>query len=824
MTGFPNYFRGPRLEKLYFTSFNDPNAEFSALQNGAIDVMDWPLTTSQINKLDVSHPNPAYQINFTHHGGGVQVIFDAGRYPSNYTSYRQAFAYMIDRDDVITTALQGLGGKPSDLLSPAWPTAWHVPGGIGYDINLALANQTLYKDGWRYSCRINSSSTGCGGSPDGLGGFWYHTPNGANIAGKRLDPSTTIFYARQDDPNRLYLGLQVATMQGATKSTYHFDRLFTVNPVTSYVTTRTVYRSPTSSGGYTSNNCNGVGYPCFTAYTQGLSLSTSDPDWLYYSFGPDYLDVPFQNFGHYVNATVNNLLKSMFMDPVLNNTKVQLVNRMIMQNAWYDPIYYNDLFFGLTSRVTGHHTAQNSVINGGYSGAFGFGAWQSYLRGHLKGRTFGGSLRTGIYNPISELNIFNPNSDWIYDAIVYNRLYDSLLNFNPDTGGLIAGLASNYSVATFTGPVYNSRFQSGTPGWATSSLAPYWTHTGSATHIVSGEKISYTLLSNATWHDGSTITPNDLVWNIVTDASDANNLLSSAFGSLDDANVTGNTVNLYFNSTNFDLLLVSGAYLAIAPPLPWIHHSSTWAGTAGVLSGISLSTKASLNLSAAGGLNMLDGSGPFKFDTSSNDPFTLGSTFDLLANNNWYYRDSAKATYDTGIVDMTAYANSALISPASLNVRVALVNGNNSKGLFFSGGDYRPDPTTRSDTVSGATVLAQVYEKPSLSTTLSYNFTSGLWEGMLTGIICSGNLTCIYHVQITATTAKSTTTYGPSGSLQASATGISWEGDPVHTAFRVTAASSTPFTPQHTLIASLLIIATTVLIQRTKKGTKNLFR
>jgi hypothetical protein len=787
----PIYYKAPRLQKVYFTAFNDPTSEFSALQGGSLDAMEWPLTQSQLTTVQ---GNNKYQANLSNDLGSVQVVFDAGRFPSNDTAFRQALSLMIDRQDVVTTSLQGLGGKMPDQLTPSWPSGYHVPGGFNWDLNLAQANATLFAGGFRYT----------GGS----GGHWYNIVNATN----QVNPATTIFYSRSDDPHRLYIGIQVATMQGATKSTYHFDRLFTVNPVTSYVTTRTAYKAATSSGGYNSNNCNGTGFPCFTAYTQGLSFGIPDPAYLFFSFGPVYLDVPYQNFGHWDNSTIFTDVTTMYNNPTISNAQVQTVNKEVTQQAFWDPIYYQQDWNGISTRVTGHDSAQNSAIP---DGSFFFNNQYSYWRSHLKGRLYGGSLRIGIYNPQTQYNIFNQDSNWVYDAIVYNRIYDSLLNFNYDTGLWMAGLATDYSVSTFTAPIYSSKFQSGTPSWATTSAAPYWAHNTTTTHIVSGEKISFTLLTNATWHDGSTITPNDVIWNTVVDAMDANNLLTTPYSTLDDVNATGNTVNLYFNSTGFDLL-TGTALNPVAPPLPWIHHSTTWVGTAGALSTISLASKASLNLSAAGGLNLLDGSGSMKFDTATTgDPFTVGSTFDLVANNNWYYRDPNQATYATGIADLTAYPSTPISIGTTIPVSIALVNGNNAKGDVFSGGNFVTDPTTTSDTTTGATVTAIVYENPSDTVTLTLS--SGLYSGALptTGLLAGKT----YHVQITATKAGSIpTTYGPAGSSAASAVGISWEGDPVNTAF--TTMTATPVFSPFLLFAGLVTVLAAVPIAKRARQIK----
>lgn len=758
-TGFPNYFQGPRLAKLYFTTFNDESSEFMALGSGSIDAMDVPLSDNQLN---TAQSNNKLQANLSNDLGMTNVVFNVGRFPSNSTAFRQALSMMIDRQDVVTTALAGLGNKMPDQLTPSWPSAYHVIGGYNWDINLAQANTTLYSGGFHFN---------------GTGNYWYNIANSSN----HISPATTILYTRNDDGRLLYIGVQLSTMQGATKSTYHFDRLFTVDPVTSYVTTRTVYEAPTSLGGYASNNCNGTGFPCFTAYTQALGFSSPDISWFSFTFSadPSILDKPFYNFGHWVNTTINNLVNSWYLSPTRNDAQTREINLMVTQQAWWDPIFYYQDWTAMSERLTGHLTAQNSYVP---KGSFVYNNAYSYWRVHLKGRTYGGSLRVGIYNPINSLNIFGYDSYRAFDHIILERIYDPLLNYNFDTAGFIPGLALTINTTTLT----NLNLPTGIDHshWQPSSTPPYWTTLGgSRTTISTGIRVDFKLYSNRSWHDGSPITANDILWNIITDTMDPNSILQPSFAHLADANVTApHTVSLWFNSTSWDLANLA-AGTPMAPPLPWIHAKGTWVGSDGRVSSLSVTSKAALNLTA-GAMNLLDGSGPFKFDpATTGDPFTVGSSFDLLANDGWVHIDPAKASYDTGLVDLSPmqYVTVGGCGTNSLHLTVAVVNATNSKGLIFANYDYQPDPSIISDTITGAIVTASQYGVPTSKVNLAYNPSTRLWEGLLP-ISYTG--TSYYSYQITATTAHSSTTYGPAGSSQASAVGISWEGDPVHTRFQ----------------------------------------
>ncbi len=792
-TGFPSYFQGPRLAKLYFTTFNDQPSEFAALQSGSIDAMDAPLS---YNQLSTAQSNNKLQANLSNNLGITNVAFNMGRFPSNSTAFRQALSLMIDRQDVVTTTLLGLGNKMPDQLTPSWPDAYHIPGGFQWNINLAQANATLHSGGFRFN---------------GTGNYWYNIANSSN----HINPAATIFYTRSDDSRLHYIGAQVSLMQGATKSTYHFDRLFSVISVTSFVAAQTVNNAPISSGGYNSNNCNGSGYPCFTAYTQTIGFGFPDISWFWYSFSadPSVLDKPYFNFGHWVNSTINNLVNSWYLSPIRNDTQTQEINRMVTQQAWWDPLFFYQDYTAMSERVTGHLTAQNSRVP---EGSFAYGNAYSYWRVHLKGRTYGGSVRVGIYNPINALNIFRVTSNWAFDQIVLQRIYDPLLNFDFDTGGLIPGLASSVNTSTLTNPNLPTGFDHS--HWQPTSTSPYWTELGGPrTTIPSGIKVDFKLYTNATWHDGSSITANDILWNIITDAMDPNSILQPNFAHLADANVTAPyTVSLWFNSTTWNLAnVVAGT--PMAPPIPWIHAKGTWVGSDGRVSSIQVSSKASLNLTA-GTRNLLDGSGSFKFDqNTAGDPFTVGSKFDLLANNDWIHSDSAKAMYDTGIVVVSPYLPTTvnLCSVDYIHLRVAIVNSSDAKGLLYSTtvNDYVPDPTISSDTNS---VAAVIIENPADNNRLTYNSSSQLYEGNLPVTGLGG----LIHVQITATTNHSSTIYGPNSSSQASAVGVSWEGDGIHTAIFVPLAGCLPISPQTLSLASIITISASAIVFKESRRTK----
>lgn len=670
---YPNVYRGPHVNEYYITPYLNPTNEFTDLKGGAIDAMEWPLTSSQYFG-SVSTPGISTDARYYHNQSSdlsvQQVIFDNGRFPSNHTEWRIAASMMIDVAGLVTTQLGGLGDVMPDQLTPAWPTAMHnttsgyTPSTVfPYDDTGSAVVSYLNSHGWHY---LPCSDLGFSA--------WNYTGVGVDH-NKCVNPADTFFYTRSDDPNRFAIGTQVSIYQGryGYSSGKHLDLLFTVKGIVSHISSVSVYSAPDCTGtqgspllGPSATNYPGLGYgdncgngnPAFTMYTQGLSFTTPDPSWMYLTFGQDaaLLDVDGFNFGHYTNTTLGTYTANSFATncpaPIgfstpcpVRDKSAAAANGLITALAYFAPMYYQKDTNAGSDRVVG--TVGGDLTGGPFSpgGIFYFNNWEAYNNAHIAGRTYGGSLRVGDYDLPTQLNPTNIHATWVYEAQIFAQIFGSLMYYDYGTSSLIPGIASNMSVTTLPiGSLLNAPIADGFTGatngcWSTSASAPYWTkgvcaYTANPTQAM---RIDFGIPNNETFTDGSKIDINSLIWNAITDADPSGhfaNLLQFNYAKLSDANATSDStchllastcLTLWYNTVSYDWPLFS-ALNYVLPPTPWIaavtRQLGAWAGSTGQIDAhnaaacgtqCSLVNKASLRL-GDGGSNMLDSSGPFAFD------------------------------------------------------------------------------------------------------------------------------------------------------------------------------------------------------------------
>lgn len=163
----PNYFRAaeglPRFETLLFLVMKDAASGVSALVSGQCDVLDSSLklesemslltelqrseqarletaTTPLLERVDFGMKPASYDDSYSPGTGDRPDLFGDVR-------TRQAFAYCMDRQKVVTTVLSGLSQVPDSFVSPQHPLANTSVQKYAFDMG---AGQTLLDQvGWR---------------------------------------------------------------------------------------------------------------------------------------------------------------------------------------------------------------------------------------------------------------------------------------------------------------------------------------------------------------------------------------------------------------------------------------------------------------------------------------------------------------------------------------------------------------------------------------------------------------------------------------------------------------------------------------------------
>ncbi len=160
---------GPGPGTLQIHEYNDVNAEAAAFEAGTLDLMDFPPPSSYISSwtsqggiVETGKAGLSKALQF----GMWQVDINNWNYPTNDRSLRQALGYLIDRQRVINSFLEGLALPNCAGAGP------HQPGTLscsqlGYptaygDFNPAKALQVLNENGW-----LDANSNGILEAPNG---------------------------------------------------------------------------------------------------------------------------------------------------------------------------------------------------------------------------------------------------------------------------------------------------------------------------------------------------------------------------------------------------------------------------------------------------------------------------------------------------------------------------------------------------------------------------------------------------------------------------------------------------------------------------------
>lgn len=117
------YAEGPYLARTAFSLYGDQAAAMLALTDGEIDYWVNPLGVSPgLREQGLASENLAVTVNPTN--GFRYIAFNMRKSPGKYQGYRQAVAYMIDKEFLTKNVLQGVA-FPLYVLVPEGNQAWY---------------------------------------------------------------------------------------------------------------------------------------------------------------------------------------------------------------------------------------------------------------------------------------------------------------------------------------------------------------------------------------------------------------------------------------------------------------------------------------------------------------------------------------------------------------------------------------------------------------------------------------------------------------------------------------------------------------------------
>jgi len=146
LQGNPNYWDGPtKISSLRVRVISDANAMQAELQSGRVDVAPLPtsLSPDSIKALG-SDPNLTVQ---QFEGSNLNLLtFNTQEPPLDNVKVRQAIAYAIDRESMISALLQGQGKIAHSILPES---SWAYTPGQTYHYDPATANKLLDEAGFK---------------------------------------------------------------------------------------------------------------------------------------------------------------------------------------------------------------------------------------------------------------------------------------------------------------------------------------------------------------------------------------------------------------------------------------------------------------------------------------------------------------------------------------------------------------------------------------------------------------------------------------------------------------------------------------------------
>jgi hypothetical protein len=202
--------RGPRTEELIMQFYANVSTAYHALVAGDVDVVGSELPQSLYVEA-TANPNIALapvddmgMYEFDLHNNYSIHSYPGIRSPTSYTAFRQALAFLVDKDRIVNEFCGGLAvrmDQPIPAPAHGWMNQSYTGVNYPYPYDPAAASALLDANGWAE-----------GGTPNPYydAAFPGSTPNlrtyppGHETAGADIDP--LIFYIRSDDPRRLQAG------------------------------------------------------------------------------------------------------------------------------------------------------------------------------------------------------------------------------------------------------------------------------------------------------------------------------------------------------------------------------------------------------------------------------------------------------------------------------------------------------------------------------------------------------------------------------------------------------------------------------------------
>jgi len=383
---------GPYVDKIVFNVIAEADQSIISLLNNEIDLIGGKVDPRYLEQL--YETEDVEVVNTLRNGYGYCTI-NCAKNPFNYTSFRRALAFALDKEAISDDCWAGLS-QPQDSCVTAvnpWSIEGHLPYTY-YEANVALGNEILDAAGFDI---------------DPATGF-------------RTDPHGNPFDVLVECGHGSEIAMEVGVKIAEALNALNIDAVSVPTDFYEYL-----------------NRLNYHGD--YDIIFLGATFGSFDVDWLAYEYWSEYADVPYFNSPNFRNASYDS-----WRDQLLHSTDYDEVYEAAieMQRVWVyqcpEIICYENAFLSAyrTDKFEG-------FVNGVSGGIPGF--WTNY-KVHLKnslGGPFGGTLRMSINYDINSFNLMLAGT--VVSGSILGLLYDSLLT-RDHNGNEIPWLAESWSSKT----------------------------------------------------------------------------------------------------------------------------------------------------------------------------------------------------------------------------------------------------------------------------------------------------------------------------------------------------------------------------------------
>ena len=374
--------QGPRIDYLNILIYKNVEAETLALQKGDIDMIDWPLPPEKIHEIQA---NPKLKIISFPDYGFMYIGVNLRKPPLDDVRFRQALAYLIPYDKILSDVLKGYGEILSaGLFTSAYAAGgWQNPAVRQYTYDPEKAKATLDAAGYTLDPATE----------------------------KRIDPKTgksirdIIILSRIDDPGRKLsadLLSDAAQKIGIPLKAEPRER--------AYISTKV----------YVEYN--------YDMFTGGWVLGDI-PDWVYDFFHSDQLPEKhnmapwWYNYVGINNATLDKCAYQLKYGLSVESAKQAALKaqEILAEQLPYLPLYSQYNLIGVNVADWEGYVRRTGRVDATVG-------W-SVFNVHRKGVPYGGTFKLGFKSDIEKMNPFD--STWYWDWMVLGEIYDSLLSTDP---------------------------------------------------------------------------------------------------------------------------------------------------------------------------------------------------------------------------------------------------------------------------------------------------------------------------------------------------------------------------------------------------------